>query len=266
MPSKKGKAKTSSQPNSAKDPPSDAAHSRPPAENLPRALPPEDVFKPTLPETTNAEWIKLQTLADDPKIFLNGDTDQSSVTCLKLYRILAHFNPGTSSRPGDRKDKLWDAFITHVFPILKPHIKPPASAPMETESSSIDFDPLHRKTTRKQLTDAVHTVNPKLTIPSATPRDRLLVLYKVFIDKDLYLPWLTEFISSPKIGRHKVKSLCMEELRMTLQEHAPHVFIHLGPMNLGVLINLYLKFVIGDHVSNDLIVRGFHYSLFRNKA
>lgn len=267
MPSKKGKGKTNSQPNSAQASPSNTNQARPQGEDLSKVPPANPKPQPTFTQTTNADWLKIETLDDELKIFLNGNTDQDSVTALKLYRIIVHFHPNTPARPNHQKDKLWDKFISDVFPLIKPHLLPPAPAPMQTESSAFDFDPLNRKTTRKQLADSVHAVNPKLSVPSSTPRDRLLVLYKVFIDKDLNLPWLTEYLKVPKaVPRQHVQRLCMEELRMILQDQAPHVFIHLGPMTLGVLVNLYIRFVCEEPVSDDLLVRGFHYSLFREKA
>lgn len=221
-------------------------------------------------ESTNAVWIKLQTLDDDLKIFLLHGVEKSSdgVTCLKIYRILVHFNPKTKARPHHLKDKLWDEFTKDVLPLLKNHMTPPPQASMQTDPSSFDdFNPLNRKTTRQQLIDAVRSVNKRISIPATSPRDRLLVLYKAFIDKDLQLGWLTEFIKSPNIVKQeRVKDLSMEELRMTLQVHAPHVFIHLGPMNLSVLMNLYIRFVIEEQVSDDLLVKGFHYSLFYKSA
>ncbi|EGG00105.1 uncharacterized protein MELLADRAFT_93857 [Melampsora larici-populina 98AG31] len=235
----KGK-KTKSQPNSAKtsgaDNPTVAAsdpHKIPPQTSFPNLTQmPSDQSKP---ELTNAHWLKVQTLDDDLKIvFLVPGVDITSagVTCLKLYRILIHFNPKSSSRPSHRKDKLWAEFAKDVVPILMPHMLPPPPAPMQTETSFSDFNPLSRKTTRPQLISAVRTVNTIIYIPTSCTRDSLLVLYKAFIDKDLPLPWLTEFIKSPNIVKQdRVKDLCMEELRMTLQEHAPHVFIHLPPMN-----------------------------------
>lgn len=210
--------------------------------------------------------MKIQTLDDDLKVFLQPDITKSSkgITSLKLYRILVHFNPNTPSRPSNLKDLLWSKYVTDVAPLLKPHLLPEPAASMETESSSHDFDPLSRKTTRKQLTDAVHSVNRQFFIPSNSPRDRLLVLYKKFVDKDLSLPWLTNFIKSPKVVKpERVHTLSMEDLRMTLQEQAPHVFIHLAPMSMSVLINIYIKFVCDEPVGDDVLVKGFHYSLFR---
>lgn len=218
----------------------------------------------TSPETTNANWIKVQTLDDELKVFLQPGTNKNTtgITSLKLYRILVHFNPGTKLRPTTLKQILWDTFISDVFPLLKPHMLPPPPAPMDDDSWKNDFNPLSKKTTRMQLSSAVHSVNPKFGIPGGTPRDRILVVYKALVDKDLFLPWLTEYIRPPKIvSRGRIQQLNMEELRMTLQQHAPHVFIHLGPMTLSVLVNLYIKFVIEDEVAEDVLVRGFHYSL-----
>ncbi|EGF99331.1 uncharacterized protein MELLADRAFT_94676 [Melampsora larici-populina 98AG31] len=279
---KKGKAKTLSQPNSAKtDAGADASTSHASTDSkMPQGAPPAGPnpsgFHPMnpepqkmSPETTNEDWLKVQTLNDDLKIFLTPGNEKNTpgITSLKLYRILVHFNPKTKHRPNTLKEILWNAFISDVFPLLKPHMLPSPPAPMESEFLYNDFNPLSKKTTRKQLTDTIHSVVPKFGIPGSSTRDRILIVYKAFVDKDLKLPWLTEFIKPPNVvSKARVGDLSMEELRMTLQERAPHVFIHSGPMSLGVLINLYIKFVIEDPVAEDLLVRGFHYSLLRKEA
>lgn len=282
--SKKGKSKTASQPNSAKsEPDPDRKTSSPPAPpgisstslpmqtepggppaNSPSGFPPSiHAFQAMPPGSSTDDWMKVQTLDDTLKIFLQPNIGKDDVTSLKLYRILVHFNPKTSSRPGNLKALLWDAYLKEVYPLLKPHLAPEPPAPMESQSSTIDFNPLHRKTTQQHLITAVHLIVPKFVIPSASPRDRLLVLYKAFVDRDLHLPWLTDFIEAPNVvGRDRISQLNMEELRMTLQQQAPHVFIHLSSMSLPVLINLYIKFVIEEPVADDVLVKGFHYSLF----
>lgn len=190
-------------------------------------------------EPTNASWLKVQTLDDDLKdIFWNHNVAKTSrgVTCLNMYRILCHFNAETKHRPYHLKDKLWNGFLKEVSPVIQPYLVSPPPTPMQTEANLEDFDPLSRNTTRKDLADSVRQVNPRLYIPTTSPRNWLLVLYKTFIDHDLHLPWLTKYVTSPRVvHQSRIKSLSMEDLRMTLQERAPHVFIHMAALNLSVL-------------------------------
>lgn len=74
-------------------------------------------------------------------------------------------------------------------------------------------------------------MNPHVIIPRAATSDGFLYLYKEHVDKDLQIPGQTDFIKSPSVvSRAQVKNLLMEELRLTLQDCAPHVFIHSIPM------------------------------------
>ncbi|KAH9809866.1 hypothetical protein DFH28DRAFT_933251 [Melampsora americana] len=226
--------------------------------------------KPSPPDNCNNVYFKVETLDDKLRaIILQHDAEQNvqEMTTLQMYRILVHFNPATKSRPHHKKSLLTSDLLANVFPLIRPYVLPaPATQPMQTDQSiDHDFDPLSRKITKNQLTAAIRTANPKFTIAPGSRTDSLLLLYKVFVDKDLLIPPLPDYIKPPRsVSPSKIGGLHMEELRMTLQYHCPHVFIYSGPMSLPVLTNLYLKFVCEENVPDDVLVRGYHYALFIN--
>ncbi|EGF97888.1 uncharacterized protein MELLADRAFT_84180 [Melampsora larici-populina 98AG31] len=221
-------------------------------------------------ETLNATYFKIQALPDNLHSFLDHDYEEKkeSYKNIDYYRILSHFNPSTLSRPNHRKDKLIADFIKHVLPLIKPYQLPPPPLPMQTEQSTRkDFNPLSKRAKREDLMGVIWDSDSSVVIPKAATSNGLLYLYKEHVDKDLQIPGDTPFIRPPNVVRRaEVKSLLMEELRLTLQDQAPHVFIHSIPMSHTVLVNLYIKFVLDETVQPGLLVRGFHYSLLREKA
>ncbi|EGF97216.1 uncharacterized protein MELLADRAFT_87246 [Melampsora larici-populina 98AG31] len=215
-------------------------------------------------DTLNSTYFKIQTLPDNLRHFLEHDFEEKKERYKNIdyYRILVHFNPATESRPTSRKDKLIDAFMKDVFPFLKPYRAPAPPQPMQTDRK--DFNPLSRRVKRQELIDVILETDRKVIIPNGVTNDGLLLLYKQHVDKDLNIPWQVEYIKPPNIvQRPQVKTLLMEELRLTLQDRAPHVYVHSTPMSHAVLVNLYIKFVLDEEVAPGLLVRGFHYSLLR---
>lgn len=215
----------------------------------------------------NSTYFKVQTLDNDPRQFLNHDYEYNKEVpkCLQYYRILVHFNSETTSRPTHRKDKLIAAFMKDVFPLLRPYRMTAPPAPMQIDQKILkDFNPTSRRVKKQDLVDVILEAKPTAIIPKGTKNDALLYLYKEHVDNDLKLPGQTQFIRPPNVvQRAQVHGLLMEELRLTLQDLAPHVFIHLNPMTHTVLVNLYIKFVIDEEVEPGVLVRGFHHSLLR---
>ncbi|EGG12200.1 uncharacterized protein MELLADRAFT_89342 [Melampsora larici-populina 98AG31] len=220
-------------------------------------------------ETSNENWYKIQSMMtnSDMRVFLQHDFESKweSIKCYEYYRIILYFNPATKSRPNHKKSLLYKAFKDEVYPILKPHVLPVPPTPMDTEQKvRKDFNPLSRRVRKDQLVTAVLDSRPVTTIPKNSDIGSLLYLYREHVDKDLKIPGDSEFVRPPNVvHRDNVKELLMEELRMSLQEHAPHVFIHSTPMSHTVLVNLYIKFVLDEPVEPGMVVRGFHYSLLR---
>lgn len=237
-----------------------------------KSLPAFDI--PTKPSTFNHSnnlHFKIQTLDDQLRMILEHDAHQriQEIACTQMYRVLVHFNPATKSRPYHKKILLTNDLLANVFPLIHPYVLPaPTTQPMQTEQSiHHDFDPLSRKTTKHQITAAIRNANPKFTIAPSSRTDSLLILYKAFVDKDLLIPPVPEYIKPPRtVPCSKVGSLRMEELRMCLQYHCPHVFIYSDPMSAPVLMNLYIKFVLEEDVPDDVLVRGYHYALFSKSA
>lgn len=155
--------------------------------------------------------------------------------------------------------------MNDVLPLLKLYQSPAPPQPMQTDHKPRkDFNPLSGKVKRQDLIDIILEADSKVIIPKGATNDGLIYLYKEHVDKDLHIPWQTEYIKSPSVVQHPhVKSLLMEKLRLTLQDHAPHVYVHSIPISHTVLVNLYIKFVLEEEVAPGLLVRGFHYSLLR---
>ncbi|KAH9818306.1 hypothetical protein DFH28DRAFT_1123430 [Melampsora americana] len=220
--------------------------------------------------TSNNVYFKVQTLDEDLRVILDHDVEAKpdKITNLKMYRILVHFDPKTKSRAHHRKSLLWNAIQSDVLPLVKPYRSPEPAMPMAAERTfERDFNPLSRKTTRNQLITAIKASNPNFVIPTGSTIESLLILYKKFVDKDIKIPSLVDYIKPPKlVPAEHVDGLIMEELRMSLQYHAPHVFIHSSTISFTVLSNLYIKFVLEEEVAEDVLIRGFHYSLFRESA
>ncbi|EGG07282.1 uncharacterized protein MELLADRAFT_85644 [Melampsora larici-populina 98AG31] len=241
-------------------------HQPPPPTGQPPFQPPPQ----KLGETLNATYFKIQTLPDNLHSFLDHDYEakQKTYKSIDYYRILAHFDPATLSRPNHKKDKLIAAFTKHVLPLIKPYQQPPPPLPMQTDKPTrTDFNPLSKRAKRDDLMGVIWDADSSVVIPKAATSNGLLYLYREHVDKDLQIPGDTPFIKPPNVVRRaEVKSLLMEELRLTLQDRAPHVFIHSTPMSHPVLVNLYIKFVLDEEVQPGLLVRGFHYSLLRKEA
>ncbi|EGG00617.1 uncharacterized protein MELLADRAFT_93113 [Melampsora larici-populina 98AG31] len=206
---------------------------------------------------SNETYYKIQSMTSEMRVFLEHDFESKweSVKCYDYYRILLHFNPATKSRPNHKKILLYNAFKEKVYPILKPYMLPPQPIPMQTESTARrDFNPLSRRVKKDQLATAILDSRPITVIPAGADIRGLLYLYREHVDKDLIIPGDSEFIRTPSVvHRDMVKDLVMEELRMTLQERAPHVYIHSVPMSHTVLVNLYIMFVLGEPVEPGML-------------
>ncbi|EGG02885.1 uncharacterized protein MELLADRAFT_90480 [Melampsora larici-populina 98AG31] len=205
----------------------------------------------------NSTYFLIQTLPDNLRGFLDHDYEnkKESYKCIDYYQILTHFDPATKSRPNHKKAKLIDEFLVKVLPLIKPYQLPVPPLPMQTERTTPrDFNPLSRRVCRQDLANVIWESDSSVVIPKAATSKGLLHLYKEHVDKDLRIPGDTKYISSPKVvKRLEVKSLLMEELRLSLQDHAPHFFIHSIPMTHTVLVNLYIKFVLEESVQPGLL-------------
>lgn len=275
MPGKKKKTGNSpvDQSSSNKGPaePSKVSPPLPPTPSKPPPPPPDQVSFNPLPnisyETSNGNWYKIQSMSPEMRVFLQHDFDSKweSIKCYEYYRILLHFNPQTKSRAHHRKFVLYQAFKDTVYPILKPHLPPAPPSPMKPEYTvRKDFHPLSRRVKKEQLITAILDARPRTVIPKTSDTGSLLYLYRAHVDNDLQIPGESEFVRPPKVVPCElVGDLLMEELRMTLQDCAPHVFIHSTPMSHAVLVNLYMMFVLDEPVASGMLVRGFHYSLLR---
>ncbi|EGG00612.1 uncharacterized protein MELLADRAFT_93098 [Melampsora larici-populina 98AG31] len=211
-------------------------------------------------------WPKIQTLPETLHVFLRSDFDSiaSKTTNLDYHRVLYHFDPKTKSRPSHTKAKLKKDFDDNLKPLLLPFAidppKPDADA-SETSPPDIDFDPLHRRTTRAMLSQAILSRRPGYSIASDARIDQILILYKAFVDPDLLLPVNREFIHKPKcLTADKARQKTIEYLRFALQCHAPHIFVHSVSLTHPLLLDLYIKFVIEDPVPDGRLVCGYHYS------
>lgn len=237
-----------------------------PPQSQPPYLAPHDPMA-TVKHVSTVAWSLVQSLPGDLHLFLEADLEAnySKITKLQYYRILLHFDPATKSRMSHNKDVLTAAFQKHVLPLLVPFMKPRPSTPMETDQdpkSQLDFNPLGRKTTRKMLMEAIKRKAPHVPIPPAARRDGLVLLYQAHVDKDLVIPGQTEFIKKPHyLKPNAVADEDMEDLRLSLQCHAPNVFIHSAPMTHQVLVDCYLHFLLEEPINPGALIRGFHYSI-----
>ncbi|EGG02484.1 uncharacterized protein MELLADRAFT_91305 [Melampsora larici-populina 98AG31] len=207
---------------------------------------------------------KILILPHDLRVFLERDFDAKVQTIKNLdyYRILAHFNPKTSSRPTHNKAKLLADFLKDVRPHLDHFLIDSPKPPPPPKGASVDFDPLHRRTTREMLAGAIMSANPKAVILPGSRIDQLLVLFKKHVDPDLILPANTEFIRKPMVmSIEKARQTPIESLRFALQCHAPQIFVHSIAMTRPHLASLYIKFVAEEADTDDLLVEGYHYSV-----
>ncbi|EGG00473.1 uncharacterized protein MELLADRAFT_111819 [Melampsora larici-populina 98AG31] len=208
---------------------------------------------------------KISTLPETLKVFLERDfeTKSKSVLNLTYYQVLFHFNPKTSSRPSHPKANLLKAFLEDVRPKLVPFlIDPPAPETTKSPDVNLDFDPLHRRTTRGMLIGAILAADPKAEIRDGSRIDQLLILYKAHVDKDLILPANHEFTRKPMImSAAKACQTPIENLRFAIQCHAPQIFVHSIAMTRPILANLYIKFVRDEKVPPLSIIEGYHYSV-----
>ncbi|EGG10124.1 uncharacterized protein MELLADRAFT_94493 [Melampsora larici-populina 98AG31] len=242
------------------------SHDSKPAPGLPPMLgpdqppppPPHESSIKVSGELSNKIYYKIQSMTSDMRVFLQHDFESKweLIKCYDYYRILLHFHPATKSRPNHKKLLLYNAFKDKVYPILKPYMLPPPPIPMQTESAARrDFNPLSRRVKKEQLSTVILDSRPITVIPAGADIRGLLYLYREHVDKDLNIPGDSEFIRTPSVvPRDLVKDLVMEELRMTLQERAPHVFIHSVPMSHTVLANLYIMFVLGEPVEPESLI------------
>ncbi|EGF98761.1 uncharacterized protein MELLADRAFT_95399 [Melampsora larici-populina 98AG31] len=210
-------------------------------------------------------WSLVQTLPSDLRVFLEPDYETKLKKILKVqfYRILLHFDPATKSRVTHLKADLNAAFKKDVLPRIQPFLTPRAPAPMDTDddSKNVDFNPLGRKTTRKMLIEAIRHKAPNVIIPAAARRDGLLLLYQQHVDKGLIIPGQTLTIRKPHAIRpDAVEGTDMEDLRLGLQCHAPHIFLHSIPMTHQVLVDCYMHFIHEEPLTSSLVA-GFHYSV-----
>lgn len=206
----------------------------------------------------------VQMLPSDLHVFLQRNFEEisSGIINLKYYRVLVHFNPKTTSRPTHTKEKLKADFLEKLRPHLEPFlIDPPKPSTPAGADIDLDFDPLHRRTTRAMLTAAILSQRPGTTIASDARIDQLLILYKKYVDPDLVLPANTEFSRKPKyLSAAKASKKTMEYLRFSLQCHAPNIFVHSVAMTHPLLLDLYIKFVAEEDVPEERLVLGYHYS------
>ncbi|EGF98212.1 uncharacterized protein MELLADRAFT_96084 [Melampsora larici-populina 98AG31] len=206
----------------------------------------------------------VQMLPNDLYVFLQRNFEEisSGITNLKYYRVLVHFNPKTSARPTHTKDKLKADFLEKLRPHLEPFlIDPPKPSTPAGADIDLDFDPLHRRTTRAMLTAAILSQRPGTTIASDARIDQILILYKKYVDPDLVLPANTEYSRKPKhLPVAKAAKKTMEYLRFALQCHAPNIFVHSIAMTHPMLVDLYIKFVAEEDVPEGRLVYGYHYS------
>ncbi|EGF98949.1 uncharacterized protein MELLADRAFT_95010 [Melampsora larici-populina 98AG31] len=208
-------------------------------------------------------WPKVQTLPKDLHVFLEIDFESmaSGIKNLNYYRVLAHFNPETKSRPTHNKAKLTHDFMTDLRPLLEPFLIRTSVPPSDTLKPDIDFDPLSRHTTRAMLCDAIHSRCPGVTIRQDARVDQVLVLYKAHVDPDLVLPFSKEFSCKPKtLAAGKAHKKTIEFLRFSLQCHAPYIFVHSVGLVHPVLVDLYIKFVCEEDVPEGRVISGYHYS------
>lgn len=221
------------------------------------------------PEVANPMWLKVTSLPPTLRTCLVHDfhdiNKHQSVKAAELWRILDHFDPQTKARPTHKKSKLRALFNKDVLPHIQPFILPPPPPAMDTDRPARpDFNPLGRTVKREQLREAIIDANPDANIPKSARIDSLQILYKAHVDPGLNIPGYSEYITSPRIVPvEQVQELTMEELRLTLQDHSPKVFVHSTAMTKDVLRDLYIKFVIQDPIPEGKLIAGFHYSLLR---
>ncbi|EGG04008.1 uncharacterized protein MELLADRAFT_65217 [Melampsora larici-populina 98AG31] len=229
----------------------------PPAPNRPSNSNPDNLRLHPL-------WNHVNSLNNNLHIFLSHEYEISKTKIHKdqIYRILLHFNPKTLHRVTHLRDKLVNAFETELLPHLRPFISPPPPTPIETDLG--DFDPLTAP--QRVLKEAIQRKKPGLTIPAGVNSHSLHLLYKAYIDPDLVVPEAKEFAHRPRhLDIGGIKSKTIEQLRFSLQCHAPQVFIHLTPFNRTVCVDLYIKFVIEEDVEPGRLIPGFHYTIIPSK-
>ncbi|KAH9822218.1 hypothetical protein DFH28DRAFT_1078520 [Melampsora americana] len=227
---------------------------------------PSPQSKPTKsnPVSDHPLFPMVQMLPSDLHVFLQRNFEEISAGIINVnyYRVLVHFNPKTSSRPNHSKERLKAAFLEKLRPYLEPFlIDPPKPSTPAGADIDLDFDPLHRRTTRAMLTAAILHQRPGTVIASDARIDQILILYKKYVDPDLVLPANTEFSRKPQfLSAAKAAKKTMEYLRFALQCHAPNIFVHSIAMNHPMLVDLYVKLVAEEEVPEGRLVPGYHYS------
>ncbi|EGF97411.1 uncharacterized protein MELLADRAFT_85581 [Melampsora larici-populina 98AG31] len=220
----------------------------------------------------DTNYIKLQTIADDLRPFLQSKWDAKmtkKITKPQIYRIVFHFDPATKSRPTHLKQVLIAAFDKDVKPLIQPYYissRHPAGDEMETEEttkSDPDFDPLSSKTTCQMLRDAIQKKEPEVEIPKIARREGLLWLYKAYVDSDICIPKDSRWTSKPRVlAGDRLQRETVEDLRFALQLYAPQVFVHSVAMVHPVMVSLYQQFVREEpETVSRKAVEGFHYSI-----
>ncbi|EGF98795.1 uncharacterized protein MELLADRAFT_95437 [Melampsora larici-populina 98AG31] len=153
---------------------------------------------------------KVQTLPNELKPFLCHDWKKNrkyNLTKLKYYSILYHFNTATTARPNIKKELLENQFKTKLLPQLQPFCTPPPSNDeMDTDDDQEDFDPLHRSTTIAMLVNTIHSINPTVNVSSVALKDKVLVLYKHYVNPDLPFHQNSSYTAIPRTVKSKFVS------------------------------------------------------------
>lgn len=241
----------------------------------------EDTRRPSspLPRTSTrankSVLAKIANIDEDLGQFLRSPMDtkmEKKITKPQLYRILVHFNAGTSSRLSHQKQMLISAFKNEVEPLINPFIiesrgvsqvHQTSGDDMETDDVKLpDFDPLSRKTTCQMLVSAIQKKKHSIEIPRSARHEGLLWLYKAYIDRDLVIPSNPRWTQKPRIlSGDRLDRETVEDLRFALQVHAPHIFVHSVAMTHPVLVCLYKTFILEEPASaSQEMIYGFHYT------
>lgn len=217
--------------------------------------------------TQHPLYEQVQNLDEELRPFLNHDWETNrkyKLTKIKIYNILYHFNPKTTSRPTHQKNALIAVFKRDLLPKLLPFCTtapPIVESDMETDDG-IDFDPLHRNTTIAMLASTIHKYHPHVTISSAALKDEVLALYKHYVNPNLNLRQNADYTRRPRTVQSKlVPKLSIQALRHALQSYNPELFLNYQVLRLPNYISLYRLFLLEEHQNSDEeeLVPGYHY-------
>ncbi|EGG12922.1 uncharacterized protein MELLADRAFT_87207 [Melampsora larici-populina 98AG31] len=214
----------------------------------------------------------VQKLHPDLQTFLEHDWETNSKhkhTKLKYYNILRHFNPETSLLPTDKKEELKKAFRDDLLPKLSAFCSPPppSDEEMDTDDPTVDYHPLHRKTTIAMLKSIIAKKDRRVNISPVALKDEVLALYKHYINPTLELPQKDKFSKRPRaVQKTMVTRLSINELRHAIQAYHPELFLNVPVLRLAHYISIYRLYVSEEPLAEDAepIVLGYHYWVIKD--